>query len=703
MGLFDFLKGKPAASRNTLPVEALVPWVHRKSHFELGNIHGKQTQRPPMTFIPMNEALAFCVAVITDRGPLPLTQEQLEDMGLTLQQAVTHALKNVQPQVTQAAVLAPGVVAFSVDNELAGAALLFLGALAPKVPIQGNPVAMFPNGNLVLVAGDGDETALRLMARLAVEGFEESKEFRTLVAVAPGQDAPVATWLPPPGHTLRTRFQHLAGRTAALEWRTAVAILGLEDQGPLAHLGNTGDDGALTATWMRGANVLVPNAVKRLVLVDTPDAPHARVEVDNALFCRLLPWCVGELDTQGYGVEPNAGDGAAPVLWRTRGSLFPSPRMRAWLVEAMRHPKRATRKVPAQELLAAWDAGEPILVSGTTGAVAELTAPDGRTATLPLADVEARVQTLAPDDQAHHVTGILTDVLLSGGRSHEVARLGKLGREHMAAALKARTPLMYSVRPAEAEEKSTDGPHEVMEGLRDPPAYFPVLRPKDYAATSLKALEGLASVVAPEAKGVDVPASIGWAFQDGIQVDVVLDSEKTMVALNANNLTADLHVAARNTARLNLRAATVSPLQEVVKGVFTADWRDDYAASRVLVPEVLKGYPVKGETLVFIPRVNQLWLTGSDDGEALEKLPELLDVLMESSSGSSPYAWREFITAKPYVLRDGKLLPWVVPQGHAAAGVITAMEERVAGLRERTAKDAYDHARKGAQRQRGVV
>ena len=700
MGLFDFLKGKPA--RNVLPAEALVPWVHRKSHFELLNLHGKKTQRPPLAHVPLNPALGFCLAVLSDRGPIPLHQEQLREMGLGLKDAVPVALRNAQRHVGSAQVLGEGLVAFQVEAEMAGSALLFLKALAARLPLKGRPVAMFPHGNLVLVAGEEDEDALRLMARLAVEGFEGSSEFRTLVAVTPGTEAPVEVWLPPPGHPMRARFQHLAGRTAALEWRTAVGILELEEQGALAHLGNTGEDGALTATWMRGANVLVPNVVQRLVLLDTPDAPHARVEVDNALFCRLMPWCVEPMDTQGFGMVPNAPDGAAPELWRTRGSIFPSPRMRAWLVAAAAHPGHEPREVAAAELLALWDAGEPILVTATGAATAELTAPDGRTATLPHAQVAARVASLPREDQAHYLTGQLTDLLLSGGSAQQMARLGKEVAEHSSAAVEARTPLMYSTRvDGDGEEPAAGQSAEFAQGLRNTAAYFPVLRPADYAATSKRSVEGMASVIAPQATGVDMPAAVGWAFQDGMEVNVVLDAERTMVAFNDNNLPEEFHAMARNTAMLNLRAATVSPLQEVARGLFSADWRDDYAASRVLLPELLAGYPVKGETLVFIPRVSALWVTGTDDEEALQKLPELLDELLESSSGQSPYAWREFLTAKPYVLRGGKLARWEVPEGHAALAVVAAMEERVQALRQATAKDAFEHARQGALRQRG--
>ncbi|MFY0571892.1 hypothetical protein ACN28E_49795 [Archangium lansingense] len=111
----------------------------------------------------------------------------------------------------------------------------------------------------------------------------------------------------------------------------------------------------------------------------------------------------------------------------------------------------------------------------------------------------------------------------------------------------------------------------------------------------------------------------------------------------------------------NLRSRSTEPLEQLAPGTCKSPWQDSYAASRMLLDEVVRRCPVKGTPVVLVPHRDLLLITGSEDEDGLNQLatqalravmaPRALDgrAMRLGSEGWVPYmperlnnAWADF-------------------------------------------------------------
>ncbi len=112
------------------------------------------------------------------------------------------------------------------------------------------------------------------------------------------------------------------------------------------------------------------------------------------------------------------------------------------------------------------------------------------------------------------------------------------------------------------------------------------------------------------------------------------------------------------TARENLRA--IGGDFEGTEGrLYVGAWDDSYAASRVVVPEMIHRLPVRGRPVVAIPNRNLLIVAGSNDDEALQRMGEMIteaegEPRFESGIVLSleDEGWRPFLPAQDSEARD---------------------------------------------------
>jgi hypothetical protein len=67
----------------------------------------------------------------------------------------------------------------------------------------------------------------------------------------------------------------------------------------------------------------------------------------------------------------------------------------------------------------------------------------------------------------------------------------------------------------------------------------------------------------------------------------------------------------------NLRRRSSEPLEMLAPGTCGSTWRDNYDTSRMLLDEVVRRCPVRGEPVVLLPHRDLLLITGSRDEEGL--------------------------------------------------------------------------------------
>jgi hypothetical protein len=96
--------------------------------------------------------------------------------------------------------------------------------------------------------------------------------------------------------------------------------------------------------------------------------------------------------------------------------------------------------------------------------------------------------------------------------------------------------------------------------------------------------------------------------------------------LNGWNASFDEALAA---ACENLRRISGQDFERPLPGVWLSPWRDNYDASRLAIPDVLRRYKVKGEMVAAVPHRDVLVLTGSEDEAGLGFLLSLIEERME--------------------------------------------------------------------------
>lgn len=105
-------------------------------------------------------------------------------------------------------------------------------------------------------------------------------------------------------------------------------------------------------------------------------------------------------------------------------------------------------------------------------------------------------------------------------------------------------------------------------------------------------------------------------------------------------------------ALANIRRMTKSGLQEVHPGLWLGAWEDEYAAERMLMPELFTKLAPKGEPVVFMPGPERIYVVGSEDEAALALAVELVDQRLGEPRGLLSFAfvlhegtWRLFEAA----------------------------------------------------------
>ncbi|MFE8602983.1 DUF1444 family protein [Archangium violaceum] len=73
----------------------------------------------------------------------------------------------------------------------------------------------------------------------------------------------------------------------------------------------------------------------------------------------------------------------------------------------------------------------------------------------------------------------------------------------------------------------------------------------------------------------------------------------------------------------NLRSRSTEPLEQLAPGTCKAPWEDSYAASRMLLDEVVRRCPVKGAPVVLVPHRDLLLITGAEDEDGLNQVAAL--------------------------------------------------------------------------------
>lgn len=667
MGFFDFLKPKQNVRPTASAGIAFVPWVHRRTHLEILR-RTRETEEQRFRIFPLGTTYGWTPARETPRGPVPLSHGDLAKLGIGERDAVVRCLQGVGNASWNVAD-AHGLAMSRSERGIAPAQLLLFGA-GFQLPLAGRPIGIPVSENLVFVAGEDDAAAFERIAGLAEAEFARSENYLSLQPlVFDGQLW--HDWKPAAGHPCEARCKELVSASRVREAKElAPAYLPSHPGSSLAHLAPipASEGGGVVAAWVTDTSVLLPRC-DRIVLLDAPGRPEPRVEVRFDTFLEVMPAAVEEVE-----------DTVAP-FWRARFGNFPTVRELRFMRERDRIAPIAPAEPPAaspDELLAAWNAGDLVLVREVDQKTIALELPDRRRATVPISAIEPGLAQQPEEDQLRFELGRATMLLLENGPSDPEAVL-------VMAALKARVHAWRATLPALVPEL-TDMQGEPIA----PTQLYPVIRPPGYAEASDASMRGMVK----QGVKVVVPERVSEPFGDRHLVEYVADLGASSLTLTKANLPEEQLPAVRAMARLNLEAASLArPRPGPAAGTYRAPWMDGYAASRLLTPAAVSGLAVQGELLAFAVTVGHVWFAGTDDEAGMAAVLGAIEEAMHGGEMVTPYAWREILGAVPWVLRDGAFQPWDVPPAHPLAARIAELDGKLAQRRASSGGKAESFSR----------
>jgi hypothetical protein len=222
---------------------------------------------PAFTYEPLNEWLAVEVVYDWPTSVSSLKPETLAGWDMSLEEAIRTGRANLRERTEGTfRQLAPGVFA-SPWQDSYDAARLVLTELISRLELQGDPVALLPQRDHLLLAGSDDESGLGRIAELAEPLLDEPHRVTGRAFV--WRDGRWQLFLPPVTHPRHESLRRLVTLTAAEDYNEQRAVLEQrhsaagEDLFVAAVLLRTDDaSGELRSvcTWTAGVRTLLPRA-----------------------------------------------------------------------------------------------------------------------------------------------------------------------------------------------------------------------------------------------------------------------------------------------------------------------------------------------------------------------------------------------------------------------------------------------------------
>ena len=154
----------------------LLPAVRGRAYFELAELELVASGRsgPPCPYQPLGEHLRVGLVYDMHEAMRSIQQEDLDAWGVTFYEAMEVAMENLRQLPMQ--FIGPekgGGVYLSANDDDYDASRLLLTDLIARFHLDGNPIAMVPARNALIVAGADDVNALKSLVTLARGAVEK--------------------------------------------------------------------------------------------------------------------------------------------------------------------------------------------------------------------------------------------------------------------------------------------------------------------------------------------------------------------------------------------------------------------------------------------------------------------------------------------------------------------------------------------------
>ncbi|MCP3136330.1 hypothetical protein [Pyxidicoccus xibeiensis] len=256
--------------------------VRPRASFELLTAHtgGPLGGKGPVSWRPLGEVLAVALVQDTPDAMRYVPPEDLVRWGVTFDRAYADALANLRRLgVEPMTPVAPGACALS-TNDSYGASRLLLAEVVRRCEVRGEPVALVPNRDTLLLTGSKDAEGLRKVAEVAQLAMQAPRpvDGRALRLTAEGWKP----FLPDAGHPARSLLQRLAVSSLARDYAEQAERLDQQHEREGTDLFVAGyipeqDEHGRSfgqAVWVSGIDTLLPRA-DILLFMDEKLGPKA--------------------------------------------------------------------------------------------------------------------------------------------------------------------------------------------------------------------------------------------------------------------------------------------------------------------------------------------------------------------------------------------------------------------------------------------
>jgi uncharacterized protein YtpQ (UPF0354 family) len=203
---FNLLRDMPEEFEDVKP--DLLPIVRSRSHFELNQLRGLAESGTPISwpYVPLGEHFGVALVYDLPDAMRSVPQANLDTWGLTLYEALEIACQNLAE--LPAKFIGPQSgdgVYLSATGDNYDASRILSRELIDQFQVAGDPVAMIPNRDTLIVAGADDEAGLDAMAKMAAKALEQLRPISSVAVRYDGNDW--VPWMPEAGHPLYKQFR----------------------------------------------------------------------------------------------------------------------------------------------------------------------------------------------------------------------------------------------------------------------------------------------------------------------------------------------------------------------------------------------------------------------------------------------------------------------------------------------------------------
>ena len=203
----------------------LLPTLRSRTYFELTKL---QTQLQhdgefDCAYQPIGEHLALSLVYDLPEAMLVVTNDALAKWGVSFYEAMEVARQNLAQRPAQIGRIGDGLYVLATGDAYDATRMMVLD-MVRHLSVNGDPIAMVPSREHLLITGSEDTQGLSAMANLAEKMFQEEHHLISLHAFRLDGDDWVP-WLPDTEHELHAKFHELATRSIGTDYSEQKDVL----------------------------------------------------------------------------------------------------------------------------------------------------------------------------------------------------------------------------------------------------------------------------------------------------------------------------------------------------------------------------------------------------------------------------------------------------------------------------------------------